>query len=72
MRATSPYPAQMWTPIHHSGVTNPVTTPTTTKAHQEPMEQPRWQVPDLDPTAGCRCGRPLFLRHLHHRVAFRS
>ena len=30
MSATSPYPAQTWTPIHHSGATKPVKTPAAT------------------------------------------
>ena len=41
------------------------------KAHQEPVEQPRWQIPDFDPTVGCWSSGSLFPRHLRHRVAFR-
>src|SRR5512134_2051141 len=40
------------------------------KAYQEPVEQPRWQVPDFDPTAGGQCSRSLLSRHLCHRTAF--
>src|SRR5262249_10782024 len=41
------------------------------KAHQELVEQPRWQVPGFDPTAGCWSSGSFFPRHLRHRVAFR-